>query len=330
MQIKGGKNHMHSIDVITFGEAMAMFIADSCGPLHEVQHFTMELAGAETNVAIGLAKLGYKASFVSKVGADAFGKFIRENLQRNRVHIEQIMTDAYFPTGFQLKSRVTKGDPEVQYFRKGSAASHLAIADFDEDYFQKAKHLHMTGIPLALSLETRDFAQHALSFFKRERKKVSFDPNLRPNLWNSEKEMVDTINFFAKQANYVLPGLEEGIKLTGYQTPADIGSYYLDAGVELVIIKLGARGAYYKSPTEEGTIYGYPVAKVIDTVGAGDGFAVGVISGFLEGLTVEESVQRGNAIGALAVQSLGDNTGYPDKQELRHFINNQSQRSVRI
>ncbi|HEO8422263.1 carbohydrate kinase, PfkB family protein [Mycobacteroides abscessus subsp. abscessus] len=321
---------MHSIDVITFGEAMAMFIADSCGPLHEINHFTMELAGAETNVAIGLAKLGYNASFVSKVGADAFGKFIMEKLQKHQVQVDQIITDTQFPTGFQLKSRVTEGDPEVQYFRKGSAASHLAISDFSEHYFQKAKHLHMTGIPLALSSDTRNFAQHALSFFKNKAKKISFDPNLRPRLWNSEKEMVDTINFFAKQANYVLPGLEEGCKLTGFKTPSDIASYYLDAGVELVIIKLGEQGAYFKSSKQEGIINGYPVEKVIDTVGAGDGFAVGVISGLLEGLPVEESVQRGNAIGALAVQSLGDNTGYPDMQELMHFINNQSQRSVRI
>ncbi|NRK74126.1 sugar kinase, partial [Salmonella enterica subsp. enterica serovar Typhi] len=111
---------------------------------------------------------------------------------------------------------------------------------------------------------------------------------------------------------------------------SDIASYYLDAGVELVIIKLGEKGAYYKSAKEEAIINGYPVEKIVDTVGAGDGFAVGVISGILENLPVEESVQRGNAIGALAVQSLGDNTGYPDKQELVHFINNQSQRSVRI
>ncbi|MCM3363362.1 sugar kinase [Niallia sp. MER TA 168] len=321
---------MQSIDVITFGEAMAMFIADSCGPLHEINHYTMELAGAETNVAIGLAKLGYHASFVSKVGADAFGKFIMEKLQKHHVQVDQILTDTLFPTGFQLKSRVTQGDPEVQYFRKGSAASHLSISDFNERCFQKAKHLHMTGIPLALSSDTRNFAKHALSFFKNNAKKVSFDPNLRPKLWKTEKEMVDTINFFAKQANYVLPGLEEGIKLTGFEKPSDIASYYLDAGVELVIIKLGEKGAYYKSAKEEAIINGYPVEKIVDTVGAGDGFAVGVISGILENLPVEESVQRGNAIGALAVQSLGDNTGYPDKQELVHFINNQSQRSVRI
>lgn len=321
---------MQSIDVITFGEAMAMFIADSCGPLHELNHFTKELAGAETNVAIGLAKLGYNASFVSKVGADAFGKFIIKKLQEHHVQVDQIITDTYFPTGFQLKSRVTEGDPEVQYFRKGSAASHLTISDFNEHYFEKAKHLHMTGIPLALSSDTRNFAQHALSFFKNKAKKVSFDPNLRPRLWNSEKEMVDTINDFAKQANYVLPGLEEGIKLTGFKAPSDIASYYLDAGVELVIIKLGEQGAYFKSAKEEGTITGYPVENVIDTVGAGDGFAVGVLSGILEGLPIEKSIQRGNAIGALAVQSLGDNTGYPDMQGLMHFINNQSQRSVRI
>ncbi|HWJ77794.1 MAG TPA: sugar kinase [Niallia sp.] len=322
---------MQSTDVITFGEAMAMFIADSVGPLQGGRKFTLELAGAETNVAIGLARLGFNTSFVSRVGADAFGKFIIQSLQKHGVQTEQIITDNNYPTGFQLKSMVEIGDPEVQYFRKGSAASHLNLLDCKEEYFKQAKHLHMTGIPLALSESCKLFAQKAMDFFKSQNKKISFDPNLRPTLWKSNREMIDTINFYASQANYVLPGLEEGIQLTGYKTPQDIASFYLDTGnVELVIVKLGEQGAYFKTTSEDGIIGGYEVDKVVDTVGAGDGFAVGVISGILENLSIKESIQRGNAIGALAVQSYGDNTGYPDKQTLVSYINNQSQRSVSI
>lgn len=314
---------MQQLDTITFGEAMAMFMANHPGSLHEVNQYTRELAGAETNVAIGLARLGLCSGWASKVGDDAFGRFVIERLKNENVDINHVLIDQKNPTGFQLKSMVLKGDPEVQYFRKGSAASHLTSDDFNEEYFHGAKHLHMTGIPLALSESARSFAKHALSFMKKNGKKVSFDPNLRPALWASQEEMVKEINEAAFQADYVLPGIAEGEILTGFKDPREIASFYLERGAQLVVIKLGAEGAFYKTATEEGTVRGFHVDKVVDTVGAGDGFAVGVISGLLEGLDVHDAVLRGNAIGALAVQSPGDNDGYPTKAELEKYIVNQ-------
>ncbi|PET45159.1 2-dehydro-3-deoxygluconokinase, partial [Bacillus sp. AFS001701] len=158
---------MRQLDVITFGEAMAMFIADKPGFLHEINQYSLELAGAETNVAIGLARLGLRSGWASKVGKDAFGKFIIQRLKNESVDISSVLIDDLNPTGFQLKSKVTEGDPEVQYFRKGSAASHFQIEDFNEEYYKTATHLHMTGIPLAISQQARDYAKHALSFMKK-------------------------------------------------------------------------------------------------------------------------------------------------------------------
>jgi 2-dehydro-3-deoxygluconokinase len=311
---------MQRLDVITFGEAMAMFMANHPGSLHEVSQYTRELAGAETNVAIGLARLGLRSGWASKVGNDAFGKFVIERLKNENVDINHVLTDNNYPTGFQLKSMVLEGDPEVQYFRKGSAASHLTSNDFNEEYFQSARHLHMTGIPLAISDSARAFARHALSFMKKNGKKVSFDPNLRPTLWSSQEEMVMEINEAAFLADYVLPGIAEGELLTGFKEPREIASFYLDKGVELVVIKLGEEGAFYKTAKEEGTVRGFHVEQVVDTVGAGDGFAVGVISGLLEGLSIHDAVLRGNAIGSLAVQLPGDNDGYPTKAELEKYM----------
>lgn len=316
---------MQSLDVITFGEAMAMFMANQPGSLHEVNQFTRELAGAETNVAIGLARLGLRSGWVSKVGRDAFGTFIIERLKNENVDIESVLVDDYYPTGFQLKSKVIEGDPEVQYFRKGSAASHLSIDDFNEACFKAASHLHMTGIPLALSEQARSYAKHALSFMKKNGRSVSFDPNLRPSLWTSQEEMVEQINTAAFQADYVFPGISEGEILTGFKNPRDIASFYLEKGVKLVVIKIGEEGAFYKTLNEEGIVSGFKVKEVIDTVGAGDGFAVGVISGLIENLSIEDAVLRGNAIGALAVQAPGDNDGYPTKEELLNYIENNLQ-----
>lgn len=316
---------MNSLDVITFGEAMAMFMAEQPGPLHEIKHYTKELAGAETNVAIGLARLGLRAGWVSKVGNDPFGTFIMKRLQEEYVNTDCVLVDSEHATGFQIKSKVEVGDPEVCYFRKNSAASHLHSSDFNQNYFLAAKHMHMTGIPLAVSVSMRDFALHALTSMKAAGRTVSFDPNLRPTLWKSQEEMVVTINEAAKQANYVLPGIEEGKILTGYENPEDIASYYLDAGVELVVIKLGEQGAFFKTAKEQGMVEGIKVKQIVDTVGAGDGFAVGLLSGLLQNDSLTQSVRRANAIGALAVQSPGDNDGYPTEQQLQRYMESQKQ-----
>lgn len=312
---------MVELDVVTFGEAMAMFVAGQPGPLNKVEQFTRRLAGAETNVAIGLARLGLTSGWVSKVGKDAFGTYILEALKRQNVDLTRVKIDEEYPTGFQLKSKVFKGDPEVQYFRKGSAASRMGIEDFDADYFKSAKHLHMTGIPLALSGKTRDFANNALLTMKRAGRTVSFDPNLRPSLWRSEDEMIRVINETAAKADWVLPGIAEGEVLTGFSKPEDIAAFYLEKGVGLVVVKLGAKGAFYQTSTDRGLIEGFHVEHIVDTVGAGDGFAVGVISALLEGLPIKEAVIRGNAIGALAVQSSGDSDGLPSREELERFLN---------
>jgi 2-dehydro-3-deoxygluconokinase len=145
---------------------------------------------------------------------------------------------------------------------------------------------------------------------------ISFDPNLRPSLWASADDMRETTNSLALRADWVLPGIEEGRLLTGKDTPQEIAKFYLDAGVSLVVIKLGAEGAYYAADQGAAYVPGFPVDKVVDSVGAGDGFAVGVISAMLEGFGVWEAVRRGAWIGARAVQVLGDTEGLPTRTQL--------------
>jgi 2-dehydro-3-deoxygluconokinase len=147
-------------------------------------------------------------------------------------------------------------------------------------------------------------------------KTVSFDPNLRPTLWPSRAAMVEGLNALAELADWVLPGIGEGEILTGYTKPEDIARFYLERGARGVIVKLGPRGAYFQTTDEAGTVVAEPVAKVVDTVGAGDGFAVGVISALLEGRSMAEAVTRGNRIGGLAIQVIGDSEGLPTRAQL--------------
>ncbi|QJQ00122.1 sugar kinase [Herbaspirillum rubrisubalbicans Os34] len=305
------------LDVVTWGEALALLVADEVGPFEEVERYTRRLAGAETNVAIGLARLGLKVGWASRVGNDAFGRFIRKRVAAEGVDVSRVLTDMEFRTAIQLKAKAVDGaDPAIEYYRKGSAASHLSLADFDADYFGAARHLHATGIAPALSPTTMAFAHHAMEVMRAAGKTISFDPNLRPMLWPSKEVMAQQLNALAFKADWVLPGLSEGKILTGYEDPREIAGFYLERDVKMVVIKLGAEGAYWRTGEGEGRVAGVPVKEVVDTVGAGDGFAVGVISGMLEGLPVAQAVMCGNRIGAFAIQVVGDMEGLPTRAEL--------------
>lgn len=295
-----------------------MFVADETGELSTASHFTRRLAGAETNVAIGLARLGLRVGWLSRVGADSFGRFIRARVQAEGVDCSRVATVVGQASGFQLKSKAENGaDPLVEYFRKGSAASQLAPADFDPGYFLSARHLHATGVAAALSETSLAFAGHALDFMRANGKTVSFDPNLRPTLWSSQAVMVEQINRLACKANWVLPGLSEGTILTGHAQPHDIAGFYLEQGVQLVVIKLGPGGAYFRSAGgASGVVPGVRVDTVVDTVGAGDGFAAGLVSALLEGLPLLRAIERGNRIGAFAIQVAGDMEGLPTRAQL--------------
>ena len=169
----------------------------------------------------------------------------------------------------------------------------------------------------ALSESSYALLDRAARTMKAQGKTISFDPNLRPTLWKSEAEMVEKLNRLAFQADWVLPGLKEGMILTGQQTPEAIADFYLSHGVRAVIIKTGSDGAWYKTADgEQGAVAAIKVDNVVDTVGAGDGFAVGVISALLEGKPLPQAVKRGNKIGSLAIQVQGDSEGLPTREAL--------------
>ena len=306
-----------TLDVITVGEAMVQFAALETGPLEGVANFTRVTAGAELNVAIGLARLGLRGGYISCLGADSFGRHIANTLDHEGVDRTHVSVDAEHATGFMIKSRSDDGgDPKTEYFRRGSAASRLGPADNPRAYCAASRHLHLTGIYVAVSASTRELVFELAADARAARRSVSFDPNLRPTLWRSQAEMVECMNRLAALSDWVLPGLSEGRLLTGRETPEDIAAFYLDRGARGVAVKLGPAGAYFASSTERGVAAGRPVEKVIDTVGAGDGFAVGVISGLLEGLSLAGAAARGNAIGARVVQFPGDCDGLPTRAEL--------------
>ncbi|USX18888.1 sugar kinase [Oxalobacteraceae bacterium OTU3REALA1] len=307
-------------DVVTVGEAMALMIAREPGPLEAVREFERATAGAELNVAVGLSRLGFKVGYLSRLGQDSLGRHLRAFMEAEGLDLRHLRMDDDSATGFMLKQMAEDGaDPQVEYFRRGSAASRLSPLDMPEQGsdFQRARVLHLTGISPALSAGCRELVLAMARQARVDGRLVCFDPNLRPRLWRSQAEMIATVNALASQADVVMPGLAEGRLLTGRQDAAGIAAYYLERGASRVVVKLGPEGAYAADADGRAdTVPGCPVRAVVDTVGAGDGFAVGVISALLDGLPLHQAAARGNAIGARVVQFRGDCEGLPTRVQL--------------
>lgn len=307
-------------EVILMGEPIVILAAQELGNIQDVNNFTKSIAGAEINVAIGLTRLKHKVSYVTKFGGDPFGEYINSFLKEQGIDTSYVSYNNEASTGFQLKSKTEEGDPEVVYFRKGSAASYLSKEDVKGISLDGVKHIHITGIPPALSKSCREAVYELIRKGKEQGIFITFDPNLRPTIWESKEEMVAVINDIASKCDMILPGIGEGLTLTGSDNPDAIADFYLNLGARSVVIKLGPKGAFVKTKDESYIVPGFKVEKVVDTVGAGDGFAVGVISGMLENLSLKESVIRANAIGSLQVTVQGDNEGLPNHEKLEDYI----------
>lgn len=308
-------------DVLLLGEPMGLFSATGYGSLKEAMTFNKSVAGAEINVGIGLSRLGHQVEYITKLGKDPIGEFIFEALQKEAIGTNFVTFDEDHNTGLMLKNKVKDDDPDTAYYRKSSAFSMLSKKDVENIDFNNIKVLHVTGIPPALSPSVREAVEYLMQKAKKAGTFITFDPNLRPALWKSTQEMLKVLNALANYADVVLPGISEGETLVGSSDVEAIAQFYIKNGADVVITKSGSQGAYVTEKSKETiNVSGFKVEKVIDTVGAGDGFAVGILHAYLEGLNWKEAATYANAIGSLQVQHAGDNEGLPTKEVLNQYV----------
>ncbi|WP_100406444.1 sugar kinase [Bacillus solitudinis] len=315
------------MDVVTIGETMVLFTPESSPLMRYSATYSRKFGGAESNVAIGLTRLGHEVGWISKVGNDELGKGMLSFIRGEGVDVSQVTKSDIAPTGLYFKEVRHANNVQVQYYRKGSAASTLSVDDLDSAYIARAKYLHITGITPALSENCYETIMKAIAIAKENGVKIVFDPNLRKKLWSEERAREVLLEIAAK-SDIILPGVSEGDFMFGEKDPLKLGELFLELGAELVVLKVGAKGAYYFTEKEHVLVPGFPVEQVIDPVGAGDGFAAGVISGLLDGLPLLEAVERGNAVGAMATMVPGDFEGLPTREEIASFTNSSEEEDI--
>lgn len=305
------------LDVVTFGEAMVVMVPEQPGSLEQVERFRKDIAGAESNVAIGLARLGHHVAWVSRLGDDGFGRFIYKKLRGEGIDVSKVQFDEVRPTGVYFKEFTPGGRARVYYYRSGSAASALSARDIPWDYFGDAKYLFLTGITPALSTTCRDAVYRSIEVAHERGLTVVFDPNVRLKLWSAD-EARKVLSDLAERCDIVLPGSDEGHLITGQHEPEMMAEAFLHGRTKLVVVKLGAKGAYYRTQVSEGYVNGTPVASM-DEVGAGDAFAAGLLSGLLDRLDLQAAVHRACTLGAMAVMQVGDYQSLPTRRELEQL-----------
>ncbi|GAA2214538.1 sugar kinase [Nonomuraea monospora] len=300
-------------DLVTFGETMALFAARRTGPLRFARDFDLGLGGAESNVAIGVARLGHDATWIGRVGADEFGDLIRATLTGEGVHAHAI-PDPAAPTGLMIKGRRTADLIDVRYYRKDSAGSRLSPADLDPGLIRSARVLHVSAITPALSASAREAVRHAMSVARSAGVTVSLDVNYRRALWTPEeagtwlRDVVGDVDvLFATEA--------EGRLVADVKGARELAEALAGLGPRHVLLKFGAEGAMELSEGVVRRAEPYRVTEV-DSVGAGDAFAAGWLADWLAGAEPEQRLATACAAGAFAVTSQGDWESLPRRADL--------------
>ena len=308
------------LEVITFGESMVLFSPDSKGPLRHIHQFMKSIAGAESNVAIALARLGHQVGWFSRLGDDEFGRYIEFMIRGEGIDVSRVIKDSDHQTGLLFKELFEHVNPNVYYYRKHSAASCLKPSDLDAEYIQKAKILHITGITPAISQSARETVFEAIRIAKASGVIISFDPNIRLKLW-SIKEAKETLLKLCSLADILFPGKDEGELLLDKTYSDAIIEGFHELGPKIIALKLGKEGCIVSDGTIKTWIKGYTVDQIEDTVGAGDGFAAGFLSSYLKGNDIVTCGDYTNGVGAMATLVRGDSEGFPTLEQLLSFTN---------
>ncbi len=302
--------------MVTAGETMVLVVPPAPGRLRHAGVVTMSIGGAESNVAIGLSRLGVPASWVSVLGEDELGELVLHRIRAEGVDTSAVRRVADRPTGLYLREEVA-GALRVYYYRRGSAASTLAPGAFDPAVLDGAAFLHLTGITGALSPESAEFLTWAARAAREAGVRVSYDVNYRSRLWEPAEARAAS-EAMLPHVDVLLVGDEEARALWGWDDDAVLDRL-ADAGPGEVVLKLGARGCAALVDGERLTSPGFP-ARQVDPIGAGDAFAAGYLAATLEGQDPAGRLRTANAMGAFCVQNLGDYEGLPSRRELTAFL----------
>ena len=309
--------------VVCLGELLVDFIAEKPGRLSEVASFQKCPGGAPANVAVGIARLGTPCGFIGKVGSDAFGKFLAEELARNQVNTRGLVYTDQAPTALAFVSRSETGEREFHFYRDPCADVMLTEAELPLEWLSNLKYLHCGGVSLTRN-PSRQTTISAIQTAKKHGAIVSLDPNLRPELWiRGLAEYQQIVQQVLSRVDIFLPSEDELTALVGKKDVTKALYEVHALGPSIICLKLGKHGSLISTKADDGTIthFSQPPfdVPILDTTGAGDGFNAGLLAGLANGLPLADAVIQGTSVASLVVTKIGAMTALPTLDELAEF-----------
>ncbi|GAB2961679.1 sugar kinase [Amycolatopsis acidiphila] len=307
--------------LVTIGETMALFNQPGVGKLRHMSNLTMGIGGAESNVAIGVARLGLPAAWIGRVGADELGELVLARIRAECVDVSAALRDPGVATSLMIKERPLPGVVRVSYYRRGGPGSLLRPSDVDESLVRQAQVLHVSGITPALSRSALETVRASIGLAQDSGVAVSMDVNYRAALWSAE-EAAPVLRDLVRRCDVVFAGGDEAELLGVSGEPHEQARGLAGLGPAEAVVKLGARGAVACVGGVSHTVAPVPV-EAVDAVGAGDAFVAGYLAERMLGKPPEERLRTAAACGAFAVSVPGDWEGFPSRAELDLLTTNQ-------
>jgi sugar/nucleoside kinase (ribokinase family) len=306
--------------IISLGEALVEIMRPAVGqPLDRPGNFQGPFAsGAPAIFAVAAARLGASAGFIGGVGDDAFGRLLRSRLETEGVDAAQMQVVPGRTTGVAFVAYEADGRREFVFHMRNAAAGMLDAGRIDPAYWADVGWLHLSGSTVALNAASRAACRHALDLTLTAGGRLSFDPNLRPELMPLE-EARETLAPYLEAADLLVPTAAEARALTG-EGNDDAAARQLLAGRDrTVVLKRGAAGCTVFRGNDRLDVAGFAVDEV-DPTGAGDCFNAACLIGLEAGWPLEQMARFANAAGALAVTRQGPMEGAPTRSEVEAFL----------
>ena len=315
---------MSSLDAVTLGESMIAFEALEYGPLREAELFHKWVGGAEDNFAIGLARLGLKCGWFSRLGDDEFGKEVYRTIKGEGVDVSKVIFDPDAQTGLFFVERNSSSDFKCHFYRKFSAASRISPDDVDPEYIKQARIVYLTCITPVISDSAREATEKIFRVALENNQTIVFDPNLRLRLCSIETARSILIPLMQKSA-YVLPGDEELKLLMDCPELPEAMEKAHSMGIANLVVKVGAEGAVLACAGDKPVhVPGFKLKHPVSSMGAGDCFGAGFVAGLLKEQSLEQCARWGNALGAFCLMAWGPYQALPDYEEFQTFLSGQS------
>jgi 2-dehydro-3-deoxygluconokinase len=316
------------LDCITLGETMWRLSPPGEERIEQAHHLAIHIGGAESNVAVALARLGKQVAWWSRLPDNALGRHVANGLRAQQVDVSNVHWSAGRLGTYFVEFAPPPRPTQVIYDRAGSAASQMQPDNFNWELLRQTRRLHLTGITPALSQSCLETVRRAISEANAAGVSISFDLNYRAKLWTPEQARV-VLDELAPQCTMVIAAkrdVETIFQITGERDSVlrQLGERW--NGVTVVLTQ-GANGT---SAFDGSDIHHAPAFEVTNPIriGAGDAFDAGLLFALLEGKTLAEGLIYGNAVAALKLTMPGD-MALVTRQEVEAFLLNQSSAVVR-